>query len=183
MGPVQMNNVPPGDLVVWARKGDQAAWEALTTRYAGMLWAIARGHGLGDTDAADVAQTTWLRLVERIDHLRQPDRVGTWLAVTARREAVRVARRAWHQGDIRPLPHLEAPEPGPEHVCADRERLAQVIAAIHTLPALCREVLRLFAVSPAYADVAAALGIPVGSVGPTRARCLTSLRKRIGGTR
>jgi RNA polymerase sigma factor (sigma-70 family) len=148
-----------------------------------MVWAIARGHGLGDADAADVAQTTWLRLVEQIDHLRNPGRVGAWLAVTARREAVRVARCTWHQGQVRPLSHLAASDPGPEHVCADRERLTEVIAAIHTLPALCRKVLRLFAVSPTYADVAAALGIPVGSVGPTRARCLGSLRRLIGGTR
>jgi RNA polymerase sigma factor (sigma-70 family) len=180
VGPTELNDAPPGDLLVWARKGDHAAWTALTRRYSGMVWAIARAHGLGEADAADVAQTTWLRLVEQIDRIRQPDRVGAWLAVTARHETVRLAR---HQGAGLPSPTLLAlpsAEPGPDRVCVDRERLRLVMAAIRTLPELCRHVLRLFALSPRYADVAAALGIPIGSVGPTRARCLTSLRKRIG---
>jgi RNA polymerase sigma factor (sigma-70 family) len=180
VGPTEMNDAPPGDLVVWARKGDHAAWAALTGRYTGMVWAIARGHGLGDADAADVVQTTWLRLVERIDRIRNPDRVGTWLAVTARHEAIRAARRPGASG---PLPQLPAAEPGPDHVCADRERLRNVMAAIRTLPELCRNLLRMFATAPAYAEVAAALDMPVGSVGPTRARCLASLRRRMGAGR
>jgi RNA polymerase sigma factor (sigma-70 family) len=177
-GMTEMNDAAPGDLVVWARKGDQPAWAALTARYSGMVWAIARTHGLGEADAADVVQTTWLRLVERIDRIRDPDRVGAWLAVTARRETVRLVR---HQCGGRPLPPLAATDPGPDHVCLDRERLRIVMAAIQALPEMCRNVLRLFASSPGYAEVAAALDIPIGSVGPTRARCLTSLRARIGG--
>jgi RNA polymerase sigma factor (sigma-70 family) len=177
-GMTDMNDAAPGDLVVWARKGDQPAWAALTGRYSGMVWAIARAHGLGEADAADVVQTTWLRLVERIDGIRDPERVGAWLAVTARRETVRLLR---HQGGGRPLPQLAATDPGPDHVCLDRERLRMVMAAIQALPEMCRNVLRLFALSPGYAEVAAALDIPIGSVGPTRARCLTSLRARIGG--
>ncbi|MBC6462386.1 RNA polymerase sigma factor [Actinomadura sp. HBU206391] len=174
-----MRDAAPGDLVVWARKGDQSAWAALTVRYSRMVWSVARAHGLGEADAADVVQTTWLRLVERIDRIRAPDRVGTWLAVTARHEAARLLR---HQGrGGRSLPPLAATDPGPDHVCLERERLRLVMAAIQALPELCRNVLRLFASSPGYAEVAAALDIPIGSVGPTRARCLTSLRARIGG--
>ncbi|WP_312881297.1 RNA polymerase sigma factor [Actinomadura alba] len=177
-GTTDTNGASPGDLVAWARKGDQSAWAALTARYSGMVWAIARAHGLGEADAADVTQTTWLRLVERIDRIRDPERVGAWLAVTARRETVRLRR---HQVGGRALPPLAATDPGPDHVCLDRERLRVVMTAIQALPELCRHVLRLFALSPGYAEVAAALDMPIGSVGPTRTRCLTSLRARLGG--
>jgi RNA polymerase sigma factor (sigma-70 family) len=173
---------PPGDLLLRARTGDGAAWAALTRRYSNMLWAIARTHGLGDADAADVVQTTWLRLVERLDRIRKPDRVGAWLAVTARRESLRLAR---YQGRDHPaggtLSLIPAPAPAPDDICVERERLRLVMAAIQALPELCRHVLRLCALSPGYAEIAAALDIPIGSVGPTRARCLSSLRDRIGG--
>ncbi|WP_242619568.1 RNA polymerase sigma factor, partial [Actinomadura fibrosa] len=81
------------ELVVRARDGDGAAWARLVERYSGMLWAIARGHGLDDADAGDVVQTAWLRLVERLDGLRDPGAVGGWLAATARNESARVAGR------------------------------------------------------------------------------------------
>ncbi|WP_131741710.1 RNA polymerase sigma factor, partial [Actinomadura roseirufa] len=81
------------ELVDRARDGDGAAWARLVERFSGLLWAIARGYGLGDADAGDVVQTTWLRLVERLDDLREPAAVGGWLATTARREAARLAGR------------------------------------------------------------------------------------------
>jgi RNA polymerase sigma factor (sigma-70 family) len=176
------SDAPPGHLLLRARAGDDAAWAALTRRYSGMLWAIARMHELGEADAADVVQTTWLRLVERLDQIRSPDRVGAWLAVTARRESLRLAR---HGGRDRSageaLYALPARAPGPDDVCVARDRLRLVLAAIQALPARCRHILRLCALAPGYAEIAAALDIPIGSVGPTRARCLSSLRDRIGG--
>jgi RNA polymerase sigma factor (sigma-70 family) len=182
--PTRTGDAPSGDLLLSARAGDDAAWAALTSRYSAMLWAIARTHDLGDADAADVVQTTWLRLVERLDQIRKPDRVGAWLAVTARRESLRLAR---HHGRHRPVgetfPPIPALAPAPDDVCVERERLRVVLAAIQTLPELCRHVLRLCALSPGYAEIAAALDIPIGSVGPTRARCLAALRDRIGGLR
>lgn len=175
--PMGMEAVPSGELVVRARAGDEAAWTALTERYSGMLWAIARAYGLDRADAADLVQLTWLRLVEHIDALRRPARVGTWLAVTARREAARALRATPVRRGL-----VDVPGPaGPDAVCAERERLRAVRDALRSLPDLCRQVLWLFAWSPTYAEVAAALDIPVGSVGPTRARCLASLRKRLEG--
>lgn len=177
--PKMLDTVSAGELVLRARAGDGAAWTALTERYTGMLWAIARAYDLGAADAADVVQVAWLRLVERIGAIRDPERVGTWLAVTARREAARAARRRGLEGPL-PDPGPD-PAPPPDHVCAERERLRGVLTAIRSLPDLCQQVLRLFALSPTYSEVAAALDIPIGSVGPTRARCLASLRKRMGG--
>ena len=118
MGPASSTDASPGDLLSRARTGDAAAWAALTRRYSGMLWAIARLHDLGEADAADVVQTTWLRLVERLDGIRSPERVGAWLAVTARRESLRLVR---HHGRDRPageaLSTLPAETPGPDDVC------------------------------------------------------------------
>lgn len=177
MVPKGLRTVPSGELVVRARDGDEAAWAALTERYTGLLWAIARAGELGSADAADVVQLTWLRLVENIGTLRVPARVGTWLAVTARREAARAARRAGRERPI--VVALPDPAASPEQICAERDRLRAVLSAIRTLPERCRLLLRLFALSPTYAEVAAALRIPIGSVGPTRARCLAALRARL----
>jgi RNA polymerase sigma factor (sigma-70 family) len=175
-----MGAASPGELVRRARAGDEAAWAALTERYSGMLWAIARAYGLGPADAADVVQLAWLRLVEHIGALRRPERVGAWLAVTARREAARTLR---HRGRSGELPPEALPDPAtPDTVLAGRERLRAVLEAIGALPGLCRQMLRLLATSPTYAEVSAALDIPVGSVGPARARCLASLRKRLEGS-
>src|SRR4051794_3498545 len=80
-------------LVHAAAGGDEAAWNALVDRFSGLVWAVARAHRLGAADAADVSQTTWLRLVENLTRLRDPEAVGAWLASTARREALRVLRR------------------------------------------------------------------------------------------
>ncbi|SEG14905.1 RNA polymerase sigma factor, sigma-70 family [Thermomonospora echinospora] len=178
--PKGMGAAAPGELVLRARAGDDTAWAALTDRYSAMLWAIARGHGLGPADAADVVQLTWLRLVEHIGALRRPDRVGAWLAVTARRESARTLR---HRGRSEERSLEALPDPvTPEAVLAGRERLRAVFDAIGALPGLCQQMLRLLALSPTYAEVSAALDIPVSSVGPARARCLASLRKRLEGS-
>ncbi|MBT2211044.1 MULTISPECIES: RNA polymerase sigma factor [Actinomadura] len=161
------------ELMDRARDGDGAAWARLVERYSGMLWAIARGHGLGDADSGDVVQTTWLRLVERMDGLRSPAAVGAWLATTARHESARLAARAAR--DLPPLV-VAAPEAAPDQVVLARERLGQVATAIATLPRRCQVLLRMVAQNAGQADLAAALRIPVGSVGPTRARCLETLR-------
>src|SRR4051795_2193299 len=82
------------ELVLSAAEGDQAAWDALVDRFAGLVWSIARAHRLSAADAADVSQTTWLRLVEHLGRIRDPERVGAWLAATARNESLRPLRRA-----------------------------------------------------------------------------------------
>src|SRR3954468_5004445 len=80
------------ELVHAAADGDQEAWDALVDRFAGLVWSIARAHRLSAADAADVSQTTWLRLVEHLGRIRDPERVGAWLAATARHEGLRVIR-------------------------------------------------------------------------------------------
>ncbi|MFI0407883.1 RNA polymerase sigma factor [Actinomadura sp. 3N508] len=180
------------ELVVRARGGDGDAWARLVDRHSRLLWSIARSHGLNDADSGDVVQTTWLRLVERIDTLRDPGATPCWLATTARNESLRLVRRRARDLPLVPAPRAPEPsvrepsvpepsarEPGPDRVVLDRERVGQVGAALDALPRRCRTLLRLFALAPTQAELAAALGIPVGSVGPTRARCLDALRRLV----
>src|SRR3954453_8202483 len=88
------------ELVLSAAEGDQAAWDALGDRLAGLVWWIARAHRLSAADAADVSQTTWLRLVEHLGRIRDPERVGAWLAATARHESLRLLRRAQREAPL-----------------------------------------------------------------------------------
>ncbi len=168
------------ELVRRASQGEQGAWDALVDRFSGLVWSVARGWGLTNGDAADVVQTTWLRLVEHLDRIRQPEQLGAWLATTARREAQRAKRRA-----ARLLPAEEKemdvgdPSPGPESLAlsADRDRL--LWRSMQSLPERCRTLLRVLAGDPppSYAEVSAALDMPIGSIGPTRGRCLEQLRE------
>lgn len=166
----------PGELVTRARDGDAAAWETLVARYHPMLWSIARAQGLSGPAVEDAVQTTWLRLVQNLGALRSPEAVGAWLATTCRRECLALARVP---APREPLDDAD-PRPGPEPVCLERDRLARVAAALAALPEPCRRVLRLLAAAASYAEVAAALDLPAGSVGPTRARCLRRLKARLG---
>jgi len=80
------------ELVARASNGDQVAWDQLVDRYGGMVWAVARAHGLGARDASDVSQVTWLLLAQHLGAIRQPERLGVWLLRTATREAYRMRR-------------------------------------------------------------------------------------------
>jgi len=175
-----VNHEDTGDLVRRAGQGDADAWRILVGRYSRLLCAIARSYGLSGADADDVMQTTWLRLVERLTLLRDPARAGAWLAVTARRESMATLRRL---GRERPLKGPGPSVTGPHHVVFGRDLAASVATALEAIPPRCRELLELFAGSQrlSYAEISAALEIPIGSVGPTRARCLTRLRRQLDG--
>ncbi|MGH9076864.1 MAG: RNA polymerase sigma factor [Acidimicrobiales bacterium] len=170
------------DLVRAAAGGDQRAWNALVDRFASTIWAIARSHRLGTSDASDVSQTTWLRLVENLDRINQPERVGAWLATTARRESLRVLRQSGRQaaaGDDLETAADPAPDLSPDHrlLCAERDRM--VSGLVEQLPARSRLLLQfLSADSPmSYYHISEAMGMPIGSIGPTRGRALDQLRR------
>jgi RNA polymerase sigma factor (sigma-70 family) len=168
------------ELVAAAAIGNQEAWDALVDRFGALVWSIARAHRLGDADAADVSQTTWLRLVEHLGRLRDPESVGAWLATTARHECLRLIRQAdrfrYDEAALDPVD----PEPLPEALLVADEREMQLWRAIESLSERCRSLVRVLMADPApsYEEVAAALDMPIGSIGPTRARCLEQLRRR-----
>lgn len=171
-----------------AAEGDAAAWDALVTRYQGLVWSVARAHGLYGHDAADVAQTTWLRLVEHLDRIRDPARVGSWLATTARHESLRVLRRRGREQPVEVDDYVLPPPAGgdsePELAALTGERDELLQEALQTLPPRCQRLLRVLMADPppSYREVGAALNMPVGSIGPTRARCLACLRQRARAT-
>lgn len=178
-------------LVIGAAGGDAAAWQGLVERFSGLVWSITRAHRLSSADSADVFQTTWLRLAEHIQRIDQPDRVGAWLATAARRECLQCMRSAGRAIPVDDVGRLEAKptqdSPTEEAVLQaeqarqDGRLSAALWRAMAGLPTRCQVLLRVLMASPPprYAEAAAALGVPVGSIGPTRARCLRLLREQM----
>jgi RNA polymerase sigma factor (sigma-70 family) len=177
-----MDQTGLAELVRAASAGDQRAWEGLIGRFGGLVWSVARAHGLSRADAADVSQTAWLRLVEHLHRLRDPERVGAWLASTARHEALRALRRARRQlpvGDDAELDRSRPPVDSPEARMLAAERSDILWRAFAALPPRCQTLLRVLMADPppSYQQVAVAMDMPIGSIGPTRARCLERLRQ------
>lgn len=167
-------------LIRAARAGDDAAWGAIVDRFANLVWSITRAHRLSSADAADVTQTTWLRLVEHLDRIHEPERLGSWLATTARHECLRHIRLG---GREQPTGE-EGLFDGPSLDALDarlltRERDQALHRALRTIGERCQALLRMLASldPPSYEEVSAALDMPVGAIGPTRARCLEKLRR------
>ncbi len=180
-----------GSLVKAAAGGEATAWEALVESFSGLVWSIARGYRLSSADAADVFQTVWLRLAEHLGRIENPDHVGAWLATTARRESLRVARsgaRTVPMDETALIDLAQADEASPEQAVLqaeqarlDAQRARRMWRALGELSSRCQQLLRVLIATPppTYAEVAAALDLPVGSIGPTRARCLQQLRRRL----
>jgi RNA polymerase sigma factor (sigma-70 family) len=169
------------EMVQLAGAGDRRAWKRLVEEFSGMVWAIARAHRLSSADAADVSQCAWLRLFEHLDSIREPERVGAWLATTARRECLRVLRVADRHvlsGDE--LGTSDCTDSALEQILT-AERDGQLWRSFSRLRRSDQVLLRLLTAEPrlAYEEISAALGMPIGSIGPTRARALERLRQEL----
>jgi RNA polymerase sigma factor (sigma-70 family) len=168
-------------LVRSAAAGDRHAWERLVDQFARLIWSITADFKLAESDAADVAQTTWLRLLEHINRIQYPDRVGSWLAATARNECLRslaARKRVVLAQDDEVLTAVVAVAPDvDERILAD-ERDQVVRDALSRLPGRSQRLLELLMADPptSYAEISHEMGLPVGSIGPTRGRCLAQLR-------
>jgi RNA polymerase sigma factor (sigma-70 family) len=171
------------ELAARAAKGDKQAWDALVERYIPLVWSICRSHRLGDADAENVSQNVWLHLAERLDRIRDPAALPGWLATTTRRECLHVLAAA--RGPLAAEPAIDA-ETTPEEQARTveqelltAERHARLREALQVLPPSDRQVIFLLAENPRlpYAEISARLGIPVGSIGPIRRRCLDKLRR------
>jgi RNA polymerase sigma factor (sigma-70 family) len=171
------------DLVTQARNGDRSAWDALVDRYSTLIWSICRRLQLDRTDAEDVYQAVWLRLVEQLDNLREPAALPGWLATTTQRECYRVRRAGCRsavgqQGpDVENVPDEQTPRAEDELLKA--ERYAALREAFLDLSPSYQQLLTLLVADPPipYAEISARLGIAVGSIGPFRGRCLDRLRR------
>jgi len=172
-------------LVESARAGESQAWDDLVARFGGRVWAVCRAYNLSRADADDVFQVVWMRLVNSLDSIREPDRLGAWLATTTRHEALRVLRKAGRQipvGDDAGLDRPDESAPGSDARLLRTEREAALWAALEELSPDCQRLLRVLLADPppTYQEVSLALDMPVGSIGPTRGRCLNHLRSKLG---
>jgi RNA polymerase sigma factor (sigma-70 family) len=176
-------------LVARCRAGDATAWRTLVERYQRLVYTIVRRAGLDDHAAADVFQTVFARLLEGLAGLREPQRLQAWIVTTAKREAVLQRGRAARavsmtahddEGDAAPEWEVAADAALPEDALAEIELLDRVRRGIERLDPRCRDLITLLfrhdGEPPAYDEVARRLGLPVGGVGPNRARCLARLR-------
>ena len=171
------------DLVGRARSGDSRAWDALVERYAPLVSSICRKYQLGRTDADDVCQSVWLHLVDQLGQIRDAAALPGWLATTTRRECWRVMRtsRAPHivlfepNADRRSDDHAGAPD----QQLLEAERHAALREAFTHLPREGQVLLAMLTADPPlpYAEISAKLGMPVGSIGPTRSRYLDKIRR------
>jgi RNA polymerase sigma factor (sigma-70 family) len=172
-------------LVSAARQGSEDALGEIVTEFSPLLWQVARAAGLSTSDAEDVLQTVWMRLVAHLDGIHTSAALTGWLVITTRREAWRVSAAARRQLPADTVLLSMLPDQGPgseEQVIIDDQRRV-LWQAIGQLSPRCQELLRIvaFVPRPDYAAVAAELGMPTGSIGPTRARCLAKLRARLAG--
>jgi RNA polymerase sigma factor (sigma-70 family) len=172
-------------LLARAAQGDQGAWNELVDEHSRLLWSVARSFRLDSADANDVVQTTWLRLLEHLDRIEDPSRLVGWLVTTARREAMRVLRRSGRERPVIEDTVLDRPDDGPpvDSALLQDERNRVLWEAFARLNEKCRQLLRVAVTHPqAYDEISEALGMPIGSIGPTRRRCLTQLRALLEGT-
>jgi RNA polymerase sigma factor (sigma-70 family) len=179
-GPLSVARI--SSLVADAAAGDQLAWNDLVQEFGGMIRAIARAHRLRAPDASEVSQATWLRLLEHVGQLKEPARVAAWLATTARRECLRVLRdneRRVLYGDQ--TFELESPDISPADAVLLSARNDVLWRSFSRLRASDQALLRLLMADPrpSYEETAAALDIPIGSIGPTRQRALARLRREL----
>ncbi len=184
--------LPDSELIEACLQGNRQAWEALILRYQRLMYTIPLRYGLTEEDAADVAQTVSLLLFQNLDRLRDHERLGAWLAVTARRECWRLIRQRKRTGE-----HLcesqwleEQPPIGgitqTEGELLQLERQEVIRSAVEQLDDRCRDLLLMLFYTeppPPYESIARRLNMPKGSIGPNRARCLAKLAavlKRMG---
>jgi RNA polymerase sigma factor (sigma-70 family) len=174
---------PTADLVLRARKGDADAWDALVERFAPLIWSICGRYSLERADAYDVGQYVWLRLVDHLEAIHDPAALPGWLATTTQRECLRALRAVrnqqpfGHELDVESIPDERTGMA--EHELLRAERRAALREAFYRLPPPCQRLIALLLEDQPvpYAEISARLGIPVGSIGPSRGRCVEKLRR------
>lgn len=178
-----METVELRDLLVAARVGDQSAWDTLVERFMPLVVSIARRFRLPEKDVEDVSQTVWLRLAENLHAIREPRALPGWISTTTRREALAVIKTARRSSSVDPggswMAGLPTESAGVDEELLRAERRHALREGLAELKPEQRQLLLLLASDPpiSYEDVSRRLGMPIGSIGPTRARYLKKLRE------
>ena len=181
------NQISDESLVFACRQGEADAWNMLVNRYQQLIYTIPRRAGLDDDQSAEVFQRTFAKLLENLDHIRQPEAIHAWLVTTARRETLQLIRQQKQS-----VPYTDFPDarlngdailnedPLPNEALERLEDQHLIRMAMTSMDERCRCLLTLLysrSDPPSYAEIAAVLDMPEGSLGPTRARCLEKMRK------
>jgi RNA polymerase sigma factor (sigma-70 family) len=169
---------PVVTLVERARLGDQNAWDQIVERYAPLVWSTCVRHRVFGPDADDVSANVWLRLVERLDSIREPAALPGWLATTTRRECLQLLRTRQRQVPVDGGNILDEAVTGSDTWLLKQERHIALRIAFAALSERCRALLSMLFGDPPtpYAEISTGLRIAVGGIGPTRRRCLDALR-------
>lgn len=170
---------PVSELLRSAGDGDRDSWDALMRRFGRLVRAVIRRHRLQEADARDAEQRTWLRLIEQHRAVRHPEHLGAWLSTTARRECLHIILRPHRtNAELRELEAVPDPDGEVERGLVAAAEAARLWAAVDTLPPRRRRLVHaLFRDEPKpYTEIARSIDMPVGSIGPTRARALADLR-------
>ncbi len=184
MAPPNLSELPDAELIQLCLNGEAnraQAWETLILRYQRLIYSIPRRYGFSEAEAADVAQAVCLHLLENLANLRNRQGLGAWLITTTRRECWRwIRRRQPNLDELDPVALESRPDETtlPEEDLIRVERLALVRASITRLEQRCQRLLTLLFYTdprPSYDQIVTTLGLPEGSIGPTRARCLEKL--------
>ena len=163
--------------------GDPAAWDELLRRYSKLVYTTVRSFRLQEADALDAIQMTWLRFAENAHRVQFPERLGAWLTTTARRECLRILRQAKLRPDFTDVmcETVSEPSAGPEQRAIDAHTTETLQKLINELSPRRRALLRALFTDEhySYAEAARITGIPLGGIGPTRARALEQLREKL----
>jgi RNA polymerase sigma factor (sigma-70 family) len=178
------SDLSTAELIAAARAGDLVAYEEVIHRYEHFVWSIVRSFRLGNADAHDAVQATWLRLVENLGRLRDPEHLGSWLATTAGRECLRIIRRGSRETwdvEERLAQRPDEVSPAPEQTAVDGIMAEVLWEHVAVLPPRGQELLRAMTRpdAPAYAELSQTMNMPIGSIGPTRGRYLRRLRQHL----
>jgi RNA polymerase sigma factor (sigma-70 family) len=178
-------------LVSDCRRGDQLAWEKLVQRYQRLIYTIPLRAGLDEDQAAEIFQDVFTTLFQKLSHIEEPARLQAWLVTTARRKTWRTISRAKRERAIGapagqesddPAPAVRDETPLPDEQLSRLEEQHRIRVAVASLDERCRTLVEMLfyrSEPPSYQEIAASLGIPEGSVGPTRARCLGKLLRML----
>ncbi|HEU4834282.1 MAG TPA: sigma-70 family RNA polymerase sigma factor [Pyrinomonadaceae bacterium] len=176
------------ELLIACRQGDESSWQTLVDRYQRLIYAIPRRAGLNEEQAGEVFQEVFVTLFEKVNEINQPDRLHAWLVTTARRKTWRLLSKERSLHSAQTGENDDADEvfavvdnsPLPDETLVRLEEQHRIRTALSELDERCQKLLTMLYYrtdTPAYAEIAAELGTPEGSIGPTRARCLKKLLK------
>jgi len=175
-------------LIDACREGNTHAWEEVLNKYERLVYSIPLNYGLSHDDAADVVQTTFTSLIQSLDTLRADSRLGSWLATVAQRNTWRLIARARREDSTAYevlAEHTASVDPAGAEALDRLEQIEWVHSGLSLLNCRCRDLLLALYFAgpePTYAQVAGIMGVPVGSIGPTRARCLERLKHALQAT-